>query len=561
MPKWEAARKEFNIRYAEYLTLRQEKVALEKEVTNNIQRLNELEGRTTQQAPSPPPTGKTPPPQPGAKDGEPTPEKKDTGKPKVPLLPPHLAALPGADKVRESLEKAPPAKNSIRSDSAVQAARQDLEQKKRLAKEAKKQVDALAEELKSMATKIGLAKDWLTTTEADIKHQQDLKQKFAKALKDPPPAKIQELQTNLKEANFKLEAAKGQKEKILTALAELERTEKQLNTQLADARLKYKSKQEAAEEAQKQLNDLLNPFTMRNITRWLYAHGPKLLAILVAMILLHQLVKLATRRYVAMAAKRASKVTKDREGQDRAQTLAGIIRYVSSLVIIVGGFLILLDEAGIPIVPLLGGAAVLGLAIAFGAQHLIRDYFAGFMILMEDQYGINDVIKIGEVSGVVERITLRVTVLRDLAGVAHFIPHGTIKEVSNLTHSWSRAYFEIPVDIKEDADRVMGLLIRVANELRNDAIFGQFITEAAEMLGVDDFTDRGVLIKFYMRTRPLKQWMVKREFLRRIKRVFAEEGIEIPFPHRMLITKSEHNGQHHDMAGDLWGQTAGVVGR
>ncbi|MGF1581346.1 MAG: mechanosensitive ion channel domain-containing protein [Gemmataceae bacterium] len=561
-PKWETAKKDFDIRFAEYRTFRQEKVALQKELANHRQRLDELEGKALPAPEVQTPSGKGETPQPVAKNGQPPDEQKQEETTPKPPLPPHLANFPGADKARDTLEKTAPNEDKTKSDSTILAAEANLEQKQRFAQEAKKRFDTLKEELKTLSTKITLEKDRIATTEADIKHQRDLLDRYQKDLKNSPPPKRAEIEEHRGEAEDKLKAAKELKTKALATLDELQRAENRLMTELKAAELLFQTKQEAATEAQKQLDDLLNPFTVRNITRWLYAHGPKLLAIVVAMILLQQIVKLATSRYVAIAAKRSHKQTKDREGQDRAQTLAGITRYVSSLVIVVGGALMLMDEVGIPIVPLLGSAAVLGLAIAFGAQHLIRDYFAGFMILMEDQYSVNDVVQIGTTSGVVERITLRVTVLRDLAGVAHFIPHGTIKEVSNLTHSWSRAYFEIPVDIKEDVDNVMGLLIRVANELRNDAIFGPYITESVEMLGVDDFTDRGVLVKFYMRTRPLKQWMVKREYLRRIKRAFADEGIEIPFPHRMLIAKNEQNGPHPDVVGgsENWGQPITQLG-
>jgi small conductance mechanosensitive channel len=194
----------------------------------------------------------------------------------------------------------------------------------------------------------------------------------------------------------------------------------------------------------------------------------------------------------------------------------------------------ILTEVGVNIIPLMGGAAVLGLAVAFGAQNLIRDYFYGFMILMENQYTINDVVKLGDVSGQVERITLRVTVLRGLDGTVHFVPNGEITRVSNLTHEWSRALFDIPVAYKEDVDQVMSELIELAKELRRDPEYRGLILEMPEMLGVDEFSDSAIVIKFLVKTRPLKQWTVKRELLRRIKKRFDELGIEIPFPQRTI---------------------------
>jgi len=207
-------------------------------------------------------------------------------------------------------------------------------------------------------------------------------------------------------------------------------------------------------------------------------------------------------------------------------------------VIFGGGLVMILDEFGVPVVPLMGGAAVMGLAIAFGAQNLIRDYFCGFMMLLEDQYSINDVARIGNISGLVEHITLRITVLRDLEGVRHFIPHGTITSVSNLTHGWSRALFDIQVAYKEDVDRVMATLVELGKDMRTDPQLGAQILEDPEMLGVDALADSGVIIKFFMKTRPLQQWPVKREMLRRIKNRFDELGIEIPFPHQTLYHRN-----------------------
>src|SRR5205823_744709 len=183
--------------------------------------------------------------------------------------------------------------------------------------------------------------------------------------------------------------------------------------------------------------------------QWFLDHGGKLGAILVGMFALYLLVRTGTQRIVRVMTT-ARKRRSGRESEDRAATLVGIFRNTMSAFILGGGVLMLLDEVGIPIVPLMGGAAVLGLAVAFGAQNLIKDYFTGFMVLLEDQYAVNDVVKINSIDGQVERITLRMTVLRDLAGVAHFIPHGAIHTVSNMSHGWARANLEIGVAYKEN---------------------------------------------------------------------------------------------------------------
>ncbi len=168
------------------------------------------------------------------------------------------------------------------------------------------------------------------------------------------------------------------------------------------------------------------------------------------------------------------------------------------------------------------------------AQSLIKDFFVGFMVLLEQQYMVNDVVEIGAIKGQVERISLRITVLRDLEGRVHFVPHSQINTVTNLTHGWSRAVFEIGVAYKESVDRVMQVLTALACDLRRDDTFGRSILTDPVMLGVDSLGDSSVVIKFYLETRPLQQWTIKREMLRRIKNEFDRLGIEIPFPHMTI---------------------------
>lgn len=223
---------------------------------------------------------------------------------------------------------------------------------------------------------------------------------------------------------------------------------------------------------------------------------------------------------------------------ERVETLRRVLQSIITIGVVIVGTLAVLPEFGVDVTVLLGGAAVFSLAIAFGAQSLVKDYFSGFMILMEDQYRVGNVVEINNRGGLVEDITLRMTTLRDLEGVAHFVPHGQITNVSNLTHGWSRVMLDIGVAYKEDVDRVMEVLMELARKMCKEPQFGPLILDDPEMLGVDAFTDSAVVIKFIVRTRPLKQWIVKRELLRRIKNRFDELGIEIPFPHRTLYHRS-----------------------
>ena len=287
-----------------------------------------------------------------------------------------------------------------------------------------------------------------------------------------------------------------------------------------------------ADPAPRDRDGLQNPFTPENVLIWAAERGPRLLLVAAITFLLHVAVNILSRRIVVFITRKQSDgAPSDRE--DRANTLVSVFHSTAVLVLYAAALLMTLDIAGVPIAPLLGGAAVAGLAVAFAAQSLIKDYFYGFMILLEDQYSVNDVVKIGGITGFVERITLRVTVLRDFDAV-HFVPHGQITTVSNLTYRWSRAVFDINVSYSADVDRVMGLLVELGNQMRQDAHFGSLILDDPEMLGVDAFDDSAVTIKFLLKTKPLKQWEVKRELLRRIKKRFDEEGIEIPFPQRVV---------------------------
>jgi small conductance mechanosensitive channel len=183
--------------------------------------------------------------------------------------------------------------------------------------------------------------------------------------------------------------------------------------------------------------------------------------------------------------------------------------------------------------------AAVGLAVAFGAQNLIKDYFSGFVMLLENQYMLNDTVRIGDMTGQVERITLRMTVLRDASGVVHFIPNGTINSVSNETHGWSRALIEVGVAYKENIDHVIAVLTDLARQLRLDKTFGPLILEEATVPSVDALGDSAVVLKFAIKTKPNQHIPVKREFLRRVKNRFDELGIELPYPHRTLYHRTE----------------------
>lgn len=296
------------------------------------------------------------------------------------------------------------------------------------------------------------------------------------------------------------------------------------------------------EQQSRWLEYLQSPFAPHSILSFVVNNGPRIILTLLLLFLAW-----AGGRWLAVSILRSfnfRRYPSKEDREERVETLSRAIRSGITIVVLFAGILSILSEFGIDVSVLLGGAAVFSLAIAFGAQSLVKDYFSGFMILTENQYRVGNVIRVNQISGVVEDITLRTTTLRDLEGVAHFIPHGQINTVSNLTHQWSRVALNIGIAYKENVDRVMEVIMEVAQEMRSDPTYQMLITTEPEMLGVDAFADSAVVIKVLIQTKPLKQWMVKREFLRRLKNRFDELGIEIPFPHRTIYHRDIPEGEN-----------------
>jgi moderate conductance mechanosensitive channel len=222
------------------------------------------------------------------------------------------------------------------------------------------------------------------------------------------------------------------------------------------------------------------------------------------------------------------------EAGKRAETLVRLLRQAVMIVVWVMALLVILNEFGVSVTPILASAGVLGLAVGFGAQNLVRDIISGFFFILENQVRVGDVVVVNGTGGLVESINFRTLVLRDLEGKVHIFPNGTIDAVTNLTREWSAYVFDIGVAYKEDTDRVVGILKAVGEEMKADPEYGPNIIEDMEIFGVDRFGDSGVVIKGRIKTRPIKQWYVGREFLRRVKYAFDAQGVEIPFPHRTL---------------------------
>lgn len=222
------------------------------------------------------------------------------------------------------------------------------------------------------------------------------------------------------------------------------------------------------------------------------------------------------------------------ESAKRAETLVRLLRQGVIIVLWLVALLVVLREFGLDVAPILASAGVVGLAIGFGAQNLVRDVISGFFMILENQVRVGDVAIVNGTGGLVEAINFRTIVLRDLAGVVHVFPNGTITTLSNMTKEWSAYVFNLGVAYKEDVDRVTEIIKAVAQELREDPHFGKLMIEDAEIFGLDQFGDSAVVIKGRLKTKPIKQWEVGREFQRRIKRSFDEQNVEIPFPHRSI---------------------------
>lgn len=246
-------------------------------------------------------------------------------------------------------------------------------------------------------------------------------------------------------------------------------------------------------------------------------------------------VKIGLRRMEAMLIERAKGEGEFMgEAVKRAETLAKLVRQAAIIVIWVMLILMILREVGVEIAPILASAGVVGLAVGFGAQNLVRDLITGFFMILENQVRVGDVAIVNGTGGLVERINLRTIVLRDLSGVVHVFPNGTINTLANVTREWSAYVFTVGVAYKEDTDRVVDVMRRVGADLKQDEAFGPLMLEDIEIFGVDEFADSAVNIKGRIKTLPIKQWDVGREYLRRVKKAFDREGIEIPFPHRSI---------------------------
>ena len=223
----------------------------------------------------------------------------------------------------------------------------------------------------------------------------------------------------------------------------------------------------------------------------------------------------------------------------RTETIAAVLGSMAVFVIYLIAVFIALSKLSIDVGPLVAGAGVLGVALGFGAQSLVKDFLSGMFMILEDQYGVGDIVDVGEATGVVEAITLRVTRLRDVEGTVWHVPNGEITRVGNLSQLWSRSLIDLGVAYDTDLDRASAVITRVADELAEDEAWTEFILEPPELWGVQAFGPNEVVLRLVMKVKPAEQWRVNREFRARIKKAFDAEGIEIPFPQRTVWLRED----------------------
>jgi small-conductance mechanosensitive channel len=272
------------------------------------------------------------------------------------------------------------------------------------------------------------------------------------------------------------------------------------------------------------------------ITDWLLTHGLRILLILVLVLVADIVLRFVVPRVIRGAVCRQMEGKPEEEIEQRIHTLVGVLRGSGRFVLIIWALFTILPELGINVTPVLASVGIAGIALGFGAQSLVKDFLSGLFILMENQYSKGDVVTVAGISGLVEEVGLRRTVLRDLDGIVHHVPNGEIAVASNQTQEWSRVNMNVSVAYGEDLDKVFEVINRVGNELAADAEFGPLIIKAPQVLRVDAFEDSGIAIKILGDTEPIRQWEVMGELRRRLKKAFDEEGIEIPFPHVTLVT-------------------------
>ncbi len=263
--------------------------------------------------------------------------------------------------------------------------------------------------------------------------------------------------------------------------------------------------------------------------------GPAIIALRVTLIAVVAWIAVAIlNRMIRAFRQRIALRLDEREQVKRAETIGRVFRYLATVIVTLIASVSILSEFGVSIAPILGAAGVVGLAVGFGAQSLVKDYFTGFFLLLENQLTTGDVVEVGDRSGLVEDVTLRYVRLRDYDGNVHFVPNNLITTVKNMSRGFAQAVIDVGVAYRENTDEAFEAMRAIGSGMRADAIFGPKLLDELEIAGVERWDDSAVVLRCRFKVVPLEQWSVRREFLRRLKKEFDARGIEIPFPHVTL---------------------------
>jgi len=280
------------------------------------------------------------------------------------------------------------------------------------------------------------------------------------------------------------------------------------------------------------MQDLIRTI-IQNVMPWFFDHGIKIVAIVIAAYLIRKFAGIFIEKIIRKIIISDHFLTKEAE-RKREDTLIRIFTVSLGILVWLLTLLMILQETGIAIGPLLAAAGIAGLAFGFGGQYLIRDLISGLFIIMENQYRIGDVVCFDGTCGLVEDISMRMTTLRDLDGIVHHVPHGEIKRVSNFSKQFARVNLNIGISYSANLEQVISVVNKVGKELAEDPAWKEHILKPPQFLRIDDFGDSAIVIKILGDTKPLKQWDVTGELRKRLKIAFDQEGIEIPFPQRVV---------------------------
>ena len=507
-------------------TVRGQILTLEKKLGIDQQALDEVLGKVEVPEVAEPPVGATVPGQPVT----PAPSQPAAIPGVIPGMP-AAPATPGA---------APDAVQQTRPETAEQIeARKEAAKSKLEAEQAEQAVRSFLERKAALQNQIDLEKSLLDTavqSKALADQALQIRQReLAAATAEGNKAAIKRAREKLDVIVVvmrEIDEELGQRKSTLEGFSKRMQA---LHDEQSAVTQQAEQKREVAEVARKESVWLSSPFHPRNVMRWGLERGPDMLAVFVIVLLLLVVIRRSVQKIARATVGKGRRHRRD--ATTRADTLALSFGSAATMIIAVIGLFLVFEAAGVDITTVLGGAAVLGVAIAFGAQNLMRDYFNGFVILIEDQYELNDLVTIGNITGRVESVSLRTTALRDLKGKLHFIPNGEIKSVTNRSYEWARIVFDIRVSYKENVDHVMEEILLVAREVCAEPKYKNGVIDQPQMLGVDKFTEFGVIIKCLLKVAPSHLFEIKREILRRIKNRFDELGIEFPMVQAAAISR------------------------